>query len=140
MADNPPATNDTAQLQKDNKFSNMDPQILEYIASLVFMKKGEKADLKEADKEVYDLYNKFQEDVFNLAYRQLSSEKQAELNQIVTEGASQEKIQEFVLKEIPNFQRQLEGYIEKFQKEYLGELAEQLEKYQSQAPEEEKTP
>ena len=112
---------------------NMDPQILAYIAGLVFMKRGNKPDLKEADKEVYALYNKFQEDVFNLAYRQLSSTKQQELNQIVTQGASQEKIQEFVLKEIPNFQKQLEAYIEKFQEQYLGELADQLKDAQKQA-------
>jgi|GEM_PF-4704257 len=115
-----------ADTQSTATQQNMDPQILAYIAGLVFMKHGNKSDPKESEKEVYTLYNKFQEDVFNLAYRQLSPQKQQELNQIVTAGASQEKIQEFVLKEIPTFQKQLEGYIEKFQDEYLGELAKEL--------------
>lgn len=136
MADQP------AQSQHNQQGSpnpnNMDPQILAYIAGLVFMKRGNKSDLKDADKEVYSLYNKFQEDVFNLAYRQLSPEKQQELNQVVTRGANQTQIQEFVLKEIPNFQKQLEAYIEKFQEEYLGELAKELENIAEKAKDEKK--
>jgi hypothetical protein len=98
-----------------------DPQILMYVTGLAFTKMGASASTEEVQKEIDTLYEKFQNEVYDLAYNQLTPEKQQELNAIVDRAGSQTEIQQFVLQNIPGFQQQLEDYVRKFQEEYTGE-------------------
>jgi len=96
-----------------------DPNVYGWIIGFVQKKHGNEVDSSFIEQEATRLYDSFGDFLVKQFEPMLSEEQKSQFDQIVSAGADQMKLQEFLMTSIPDITEKLMGAMDQFEQNYL---------------------
>jgi len=100
-------------------YTQKDPNVMTFMMQMVQEKHGDNVDGDFLQKEADRLYEDFGDKLVDYFEPMLSEEQKTGFDQIVAQGADQEKLLEFLIGSIDNLEQRILEILTQFKNEYL---------------------
>lgn len=96
-----------------------DPNVISFMMQIVQEKHGDSVDSKFLEEESSKLYDEFGDRLVGYFEPMLSDEQKTQFDNLVKEGADQNKLLEFLIASIENLEQKILDTLMQFKSEYL---------------------
>lgn len=96
-----------------------DPNVMAFMTQMVQEKHGDNIDSKFLEEEADRLYNEFGDNLVNYFEPMLSDTQKAEFDKLVSGGATQDKLLEFLMSAIDNLEQKILTVLTQFKTQYM---------------------
>jgi len=100
-------------------FTQRDPNVMTFMMQLVQEKHGDNIDSKFLEEESSKLYDEFGDKLVSYFEPMLSDEQKAQFDELVRQGADQNKLLEFLVGSIENLEQKIINTLNQFKNDYL---------------------
>lgn len=100
-------------------FTQKDPNVLSFMMQMVQEKHGDSTDSKFLQEESDKLYEEFGDRLVGYFEPMLTDEQKSQFDELVGQGADQEKLLEFLIGAIENLEQKILDVLMQFKTEYL---------------------
>ncbi len=97
----------------------VDPTVFTFMMELVQKKHGNDLDSKFLQEEAMRLYNEFGDKLVEQFEPMLTDEQKSQFDELVRNGADQDKLLEFIIGAIPNIEDRLQDALFRFKDDYM---------------------
>ena len=96
-----------------------DPNVMAFMMQMVQEKHGNEVDPKFLEQESEKLYEEFGDNLVNYFEPMLTDEQKTQFDQLVQQGAAQDKLLEFLIGAIENLEQKILEVLNQFKTRYM---------------------
>jgi hypothetical protein len=100
-------------------YTQKDPNVMTFMMQMVQEKHGDNVESDFLQKEADRLYEDFGDRLVNYFEPMLTEEQKTQFDQLVAQGADQEKLLEFLISAIDNLEQRILDILTQFKNEYI---------------------
>lgn len=102
-----------------------DPNVMTFMMQIIQEKHGDSVDSKFLEEEASRLYDEFGDRLVSYFEPMLTEEQRNQFDELVTQGADQDKLLEFLVGSIDNLEQRILDTLNQFKAEYMNKPAAQ---------------